>query len=188
MGRQKDSNKHSNPNTPPIEKGGLGILDIPTRNKAIDFTWTKRYMVMNENRPVWACVADILIQKSIPTAGGKHVDERVASNPFLQKWKPALQGKNRVTKVLQTMLKIAIKYNINIKAIRVSDKEKMNLPAWYHIGSQRHTTECLKTTHNLRTISNAIKTTRRTRDAAPNHTHRPRSNCVCSYCKDDRAV
>ncbi|KZP28251.1 hypothetical protein FIBSPDRAFT_689948, partial [Athelia psychrophila] len=116
----------------PIEKGGHGILDVPARNEAIELVWAKRYLSLDDDRPVWAFVADVLIQRSIPKAGKNHVDERLTINPFLQMWKPALQGKNRVTDSLRRMLKTAVKYNVNIDAIRVAEKVKMNLPAWYH--------------------------------------------------------
>lgn len=180
--------------TLPIEKGGHGILDIPIRNEAINLIWTKSYMTINENRPIWAFVADVLIQRSIPKTGKKHIDPRLAQNPFLQKWKPALHEKNRVTESLRKMIKTAIKHNINIDAIRVSERAKMNIPVWYHLGSEQHPTglhrrqaaECLKTNHNLRLISDAVKITKRLRDNAPDHTHRPRSNCACKYCKADK--
>lgn len=91
--------------TLPTEKGGHGILDIPVRNEAINLVWMKLYMTINEDRPVWAFVADVLIQRSIPKTGKKHVDPRLAQNPFLQKWKPALHGKNRVTEYCEECLK-----------------------------------------------------------------------------------
>ncbi|KZP26707.1 hypothetical protein FIBSPDRAFT_732124 [Athelia psychrophila] len=103
--------------TLPIEKGGHGILDIPVRHEAIDLVWTKSYMTINEDRPVWAFVVDVLIQRSIPKIGKKHVDPGLTQNPFLQKWKPALHGKNRVMEPLGRMLKTAIKHNVNIDVI-----------------------------------------------------------------------
>ncbi|KZP11170.1 hypothetical protein FIBSPDRAFT_707547, partial [Athelia psychrophila] len=77
-----------------------------------------------------------------------------------------------------------------------AENAKMALPAWYHIGTEDHptglhrrqTSECLKTTHNLRLISDVMNTTRRLRDNSPNHTHRVRSNCACRYCKEDKIL
>lgn len=42
----------------PIDKGGLGFLDIQSRNEAINIMWLKRYLTFGDDRPTWAYVAD----------------------------------------------------------------------------------------------------------------------------------
>ena len=45
------------------EEGGRALVDIATRNKAIDVMWLKSYLNLGPNRPLWAKIADILLAK-----------------------------------------------------------------------------------------------------------------------------
>ncbi|KAI0830484.1 hypothetical protein BC628DRAFT_1407977 [Trametes gibbosa] len=59
------NNKHSPPVQfdcllLPIEKGGLGMLDLESRNEAIDVMWLKTYLQMGPDRPLWTFIADDL--------------------------------------------------------------------------------------------------------------------------------
>lgn len=81
-----------------------------------------------------------------------------------------------------------------MEAIRVSERAKKDLPVWYHAATKpppkgffrRTTTECLIETHNMRSVEEVHKLTRRLRDILmrPRHTNSP--NCECRFCKDDR--
>jgi hypothetical protein len=37
----------------PVEDGGISLLDIKARNKAIQIMWLKKYMTTGPNRPLW---------------------------------------------------------------------------------------------------------------------------------------
>jgi len=45
----------------PIEEGGLNLLDINTRNEAIEIIWLKAYLNMSPTRPKWAKITDIIL-------------------------------------------------------------------------------------------------------------------------------
>ncbi|KAI4294040.1 hypothetical protein K525DRAFT_180766, partial [Schizophyllum commune Loenen D] len=45
----------------PFENGGRKLLDIQSRNDAIDLVWLKDYLNMGPNRPTWAYIADALL-------------------------------------------------------------------------------------------------------------------------------
>ncbi|OCH95327.1 hypothetical protein OBBRIDRAFT_699685, partial [Obba rivulosa] len=79
---------------PPINKetlcadtaqGGLKLLDILTRNQAIQLTWVRSYLTLGNARPTWAYVADELIAKHVSSAGGK-IQSLAQMNCFLQTW------------------------------------------------------------------------------------------------------
>jgi hypothetical protein len=46
-----------------INEGGLDLLDIVTRNKAIDVMWLKRYLDFSPSYPTWAAIINIIIQE-----------------------------------------------------------------------------------------------------------------------------
>ncbi|KAG1737364.1 hypothetical protein EDD22DRAFT_730867, partial [Suillus occidentalis] len=37
----------------PIDAGGIDLLDIKSRNEAIEITWVKAYLNMSPSRPTW---------------------------------------------------------------------------------------------------------------------------------------
>jgi len=49
-----------------MDAGGKKLLDLGTRNKAIEIRKLKSYLTFGANRPRWAYAADELIRKSIP--------------------------------------------------------------------------------------------------------------------------
>ena len=64
----------------PIHQGGLNLLDITTRNEAIDIIWLKKYLNFSSSRPTWAAITDIIVQELAPKRG---LDE-IEYTPFLQ--------------------------------------------------------------------------------------------------------
>lgn len=71
----------------PVEQGGLGLLDLALRNKALDIMWLKAYLDFSTERPWWAYIADDIFAKTVPAALVV-VDEDLRVNPFLQHWSP----------------------------------------------------------------------------------------------------
>ncbi len=72
----------------PIEKGGLNLLDIRTRNEAIEIIWLKAYLNMSPERPKWATITDIILDATAPQ--GFNAQARM--NAFLQTWKAPTRG------------------------------------------------------------------------------------------------
>src|SRR5260370_23298688 len=50
----------------PVEEGGLNLLDIKTRNEAIETVWLKKYLNLSLSRPTWAKITDIIIDATAP--------------------------------------------------------------------------------------------------------------------------
>ncbi|KAI0342653.1 hypothetical protein BDW22DRAFT_1438351 [Trametopsis cervina] len=69
----------------PIEEGGIKLLDIHTRNDAIELTWIQSYLSLTQTRPVWAYLADELISKTLTSRANSHarmVPRRGHSPPY----------------------------------------------------------------------------------------------------------
>ena len=48
-----------------LNNGGFKLLDIHARNEAIEIMWLKRYLSLDKSCPLWAFVADILMEECI---------------------------------------------------------------------------------------------------------------------------
>lgn len=78
--------QHSNDYSPKKEDGGLGLIDIRSRNKVIDLMWAKKYLTFENSCPTWAFIADDLILRNAPKNQGS-INVEVTHNSFLQTWK-----------------------------------------------------------------------------------------------------
>lgn len=179
----------------PMEEGGLGLVDIRARNEAITLMDLKAYLDLSENRPLWAYVADQLIEKCIPGSDAtkeKYVNTTI--NTFLQTWHPDMSSTSNLPKDIKRMLTIAKKYGVCADAIRVPERVKEQLPAWFHMGSgndlarlhTRETVKCLKNKHGVRVVGDLMRVARRTKERVQGRPHFYRWNCRCADCKEDR--
>ena len=73
----------------PIHEGGLNILDVRSRNEAIEIVWLKAYLNFSPSRQQWATVTDHIILATAPP----HSVEKARENPFLQTWTVPLKGR-----------------------------------------------------------------------------------------------
>ena len=71
------------------ETGGLKLLNLKTRNKAIEIIWLRDYLNLTHTCPTWVYVTDILINKTTPPS----LDEHTRTNAFLQNWRIPTKGK-----------------------------------------------------------------------------------------------
>ncbi|KAI0342568.1 hypothetical protein BDW22DRAFT_1299598, partial [Trametopsis cervina] len=115
----------------PIRDGGIKLVDIQTRNEAIELTWLKSYLDLSDSRPIWAFVADVLITESV-MAVDRNTVANARVNPYLQSWHVSTHATSPLPEELKTMLKVARKYDANFTAIKLSDSMKRRLPVWYH--------------------------------------------------------
>ena len=92
----------------PIEEGSLNLLDIASRNKAIEIMWLKTYLKPNRMCPTWALVTDILINAAAPL----DTNPKMRINTLLQTWKPRTRGGRTIinNNDIIRMLKIGCKY------------------------------------------------------------------------------
>lgn len=110
------------------ELGGMNLLDIASRNQAIEITWLSSYMSLRDSRPSWAYIADALINTLQP----KGINSNNDINIFLTKWAPPTQGPRTTTlpNTLISLLKTAKKHNMSFAPIQLSRGLKEQLPAW----------------------------------------------------------
>lgn len=178
----------------PLDEGGLGLLDLRSRNEAIDLRWCRTYLDLGETRPTWTLVADVLFEDQIPKTQGT-IDHDVTINQFVQTWRPNISGTSRLPKDLIRLITVSRKHNVKLEALRLTTTAKKSLPAWYHIGSETHpgrlhsrnTSSCLKRQHKTMKVKDMVAVTKRLRYVAPGHRHSRISTCSCKYCRRDRS-
>jgi hypothetical protein len=97
----------------PTEEGGLNLLDISARNKAIEIIWLKTYLEPPPKRPLWAKLSDVIIDAAAP----RHTIPKARINTFLQTWNPSTKGNRgkNLNKDILRMIKTA--QNVTIRFI-----------------------------------------------------------------------
>ncbi|KZP20044.1 hypothetical protein FIBSPDRAFT_699621, partial [Athelia psychrophila] len=113
------------------DEGGLGLLDLRSRNDAIELGWCRTYLDLGSNRPTWTLLADVLFEDQIPKSQGT-IDRDVTMNQFLQDWRPNVSGRSGLPKDLVQLIKVSRKHNVELAALRLTGRAKVSLPAWYH--------------------------------------------------------
>lgn len=175
------------------EEGGIGLLDLKSRNEAIELRWCSKYLDLGRTRPMWALVVDVLFEGQIPKSQGL-IDKEVTINLFLQTWRPSRGGHSKLPRDLARMITVSRQYDVRLDAIRLTDRARKSLPAWYHMGTEDHpgrlhsrlTSKCLKRQHKAMKVKDMVAITKRLRDTSPGHRHCKLSTCVCKHCKRDR--
>ena len=173
----------------PIEEGGLNLLDINSRNDAIDIVWLKTYLNFSQSRPTWAHITDLIINASTPP--GTSPLARI--NTFLQSWDPPTRGP-RLTLLnndIVRMLHVAKKYRTNLTAIRLTPHICSQLPAWYHPFAKTtplttSTARCLLKKHSVSTVADLVSMSARLRTLRQLLPHIPDPLCTCTDCSHDR--
>lgn len=141
-----------------LETGGLALLDLESRNDAMDIMWLKTYLDMSESRPLWAYVVDDLFRHAVPTnIHPKEPELRI--NPFLQHWEPS---RRTLPKEAKALLDIAKKYNVRPEGLAFERSILREAPMWDHFAADRteirklagatSTTDCLKHKHQARSV------------------------------------
>ncbi|KAF8283346.1 hypothetical protein DL93DRAFT_2029122, partial [Clavulina sp. PMI_390] len=87
------------------------------------------------------------------------------------------------------MLNVAQKHTVAFEAISLSEKHKLSLPAFYHVGYQGSprtmncpTAKCLRRIHKITTVEEMRALTLE----AETKEHRPTNRCTCSFCRTAR--
>ena len=151
----------------PVARGGIKLLDLKVRNQAVDVMWSKSYLDLSPRRPMWAYVADVLINDSISRATGK-VPALAQVNTYLQSWNPSLHATSKLSKDVIQKMKTGQKLGVNFEALKLSDLVKEQLPAWYHLGANQHmlslnnhkASKCLRDNHLVKTVGDLVQNTR----------------------------
>jgi len=173
----------------PIDIGGKKILDIKARNEAIELMKLKSYLRLDESRPRWAKVADVLMADNIPKA--QNVQDEVAmQNTFLQTWTVKTGARSQLPKSLSRMLRAAKKYNVDLNPPLPSMSLRQQMPVWFHKGQNPELiprnngpwADCQRQVHNIRTVGEMEMYVRETLSQR----HNMRINCACNPCKAAR--
>ncbi len=174
----------------PVGRGGLGIMDLETRNEAIDIMWLKAYLDMSKERPLWAFLADDLLAQHVTKDCRPRASE-LRINHFLQKWRPRARG---LPDELQGMMTVAKWYGLRLEGLAFSRTILHAMPMWDHVYADRvglgrltvpsKLLTCLQQAHGVRTVGDFVRLAQ-ILDAA---THKPRATCNCSECANLRTT
>ena len=175
----------------PIDDGGRALLDISTRNEAIEVMWLKSYLSFGPERPLWALVADEIFAINIPQSE-ENVDKRIRKNIFLQSWESSKAKttqpywRTRVYPDLLHLQEIAGKYGLRPEGLAFSKEIIRARPIWYHSDADRRihllnhgtASNCLKENHAVWMVGDAEHFALQM--YTPNH--RASSECECRAC------
>jgi ribonuclease HI len=172
----------------PFNQGGIKLLDLETRNKAIQAIWLQTYLQLREGRPDWAYIADELIRTHLKA---KNTDKQARIYMFLQSWKVNPNISSKLPYDLVAMLHLSQELKINFGALSPSDTLKNELPIRHHVGADRAITELTnkKEARWLRLVHH-IKTVAEMNDIGADNDpqHRLRKNCSCNSCSHIRTT
>lgn len=169
----------------PFDKGGRALVDIRTRNKAINIMWLKSYLKFGNDRPLWALVADALMADNTPKSE-ENVDDRIKVSPFLQSWKTKVSSRGDTSPDITSLFRIATEFNVRPEGLAFSRDILRQMPIWYHIAAdpkirrmnQGKMAECLRSKHKVLLVGDAEKLGEKITCA----THRDSDECECEDC------
>ena len=109
----------------PLEEGGLNLLNIKSRNEAIEIMWLKSYLNFSPTRPTWAVVTDLLINAAAPP----NTSPLGRLNMYMQSWNPPSRGprSSYLNHDITRMVSTAKRYNTNLAALRIAPVQKCAL-------------------------------------------------------------
>ncbi len=174
----------------PIELGGLGVLDLESRSKAIDIMWLKSYLDFSVNRPLWAFLADDIFATRVPKdVLPKQISLR--SNCFLQRWKPRARG---FSAELMGMVSVAKEFGLRLEGLAFSRNIIRSMPMWNHVYADRirlsrlsvpsKTISCLQEKHKARSVGDFETLAVLCQSSA----HAPSATCKCADCVSQKEV
>jgi len=170
------------------EEGGIGLLDLRSRNKAITVMALKSYMNLGKERPRWALLADALFAlQAGKTKQPTPLSHRV--NPFTQKWSVATAKCNTaLAPYLANMMKVAKEIRLRLDARAMSRSVRRQMPLWYHVGGEnlpmaqgKPRAQCLRRVHGYKTVGDLTK---ELKDIERTHKTEAGARCKCDWCRD----
>ncbi|KAF8344043.1 RNase H-domain-containing protein [Cantharellus anzutake] len=150
----------------PTSEGGRNVLNIQARNEAIHLMKLKKILDRSPDRPPAADAAEAIIICSLP----KHTRDQEAHDPrIIDIFTQQIFNKHRyVSKTLpheiKAILNTGAKYNLALDDVNLPLNIRLDLPAWYHIGTEEHVksrentpaAKCLRNTHNCQRTGNLL--------------------------------
>ena len=171
------------------EEGGLNLLDLKARNKAIEIMWLKTYLNMSPTRPPWAKITDLLLDAVAPQG----YNAQAWLNTFLQTWNVPTRGAwaEQLLNNTLRMMKTAQEHKANFATLRLSLELRKKLPAWFqneaeHRPTNNKATQYLLKKHKIVMMADIVKTAARIWDNTQELNHRPTNYCNCQACAEDQ--
>jgi ribonuclease HI/endonuclease/exonuclease/phosphatase family metal-dependent hydrolase len=173
----------------PRERGGLGLLDIKSRNEAIRLMQLRSYLKTGEDRPTWAFAWDATIAKVC----GWDCTTDGYMNILMHTMKIPEKGPRaaRLPEDIRRTMKIAKAYGVTVAAVKLSDEIKKQFPAWSHVASQGWTyselhDKCLRKNHKVRTCGDLLEIANAAQMQRAQGLHIERPECRCTTCRTMR--
>ena len=169
----------------PIDEGGINLLNLQARNKAIDLMRLKKYLDLSTNRPKWAFLIDAIVNTLHPD-----IPPKPPTFPLMT-WSPPTRGPraSQLPFCVISLLKTAKEAKLTFAPNKLSKTLKQQLPTWFHLGApprayNKLRDNCLKTIHKIGKIKNLKSLSKRL--FQPANTHQDCRECPCENCSKDR--
>ncbi|KAL4255818.1 hypothetical protein AB1N83_014347 [Pleurotus pulmonarius] len=170
----------------PLTGGGRDLLDIRSRNDAINLMWAKNYLKIGKERPQWAYFADKIMAINVPKSE-EGIPPELRLNPLTQSWNTTRKDGRGNPKFLQDMMGAIKRYNVRLEAITLTREALREMPIWYHkeanprirLLAKSRAALCLRNNHQIRSVGD-------TEDLAGKLTkrdHKRRAACRCGDCR-----
>ncbi|EPS97273.1 hypothetical protein FOMPIDRAFT_1105654, partial [Fomitopsis schrenkii] len=157
--------------------------------------WLRRYLTMGSERPTWAFLVDVLINRATLTAHGK-VPTNAQVNTYIQSWRPSTSYTSDLPRYIKRMLKAGTKNNVSFAAIKLDNELKLQLPIWYHLNATAHlrrldntkASVCLPKHHGVDTVRDLVKAVHEQMNPTTgrNKPHSLNNKCKCEVCETIR--
>ena len=115
----------------PVDQGGKGILDISSRNKAIELWNLQCYLMQGDDRPLWCYFVDFILIKYLETS---YLNIRPGQiiNIFLNDIHFPIPRSNKIPDDLKGMISVAQEFNLKFTALSIERDVQLEMPIWKH--------------------------------------------------------
>ncbi|KAH8827497.1 hypothetical protein DL96DRAFT_1465384 [Flagelloscypha sp. PMI_526] len=170
----------------PFEKGSRALLDLETRNEAIECTWVKSWLTFGPERPLWAEFADELMRINTPlTEEAIPIETRI--NIVLQQWKTRSKAGDGVPEDIRNLLQVVRNNEVRLEGLAIDREVLTAMPIWVHRKADKRgrrlmnsaASQCLRNRHGVKTVEDAM-TAESTLGSAD---HRSSDRCQCEDCE-----
>ncbi|KAJ7881455.1 hypothetical protein B0H13DRAFT_1891329 [Mycena leptocephala] len=183
----------------PIDDGGKQILDIQSRNEAIDLWNLKEFLKQGDDRANWPFFVEYTISNRW-NASQSLGNQGAMYSPFLQHIHIPQWRNNPLAYDIGRMIKATNKYRLEFTVLSISKDIQLQMPVWNHIAligpkfekiQRKEAVKCLRHNHNTRSVADILKIAeRKTTVIRQPHSINPsgigRKNCGCQLWRRDR--
>lgn len=138
----------------PIEMGGRKLLDLRTRNEAIQCMKIKEWLNFSPDRAKWAFVCDEII-RICSSESHQVIDRALLHSPVLQKWNITISS---IPDEIKALVKGVETYGVRLEGAGFSESLLRSMPVWNHAQATRklrhgaRASVCLRTIHSVVTL------------------------------------